>query len=64
MTARERAAQNVKKGLEMTAKETVDRIRKVISECTDSELALIDELMVEAEGWRMRQKELEEEGED
>lgn len=64
MTARERAAQNVKKGLEMTAKETVDRIRKVISECTDNELVLMDELVAEAEGWRMRQKELEEEGED
>jgi len=46
----------------MTARETVARIRDIISECTDNELALMDELLAEAEGWKMRQRELEEEG--
>lgn len=48
----------------MTAKETVRRIRDIISECMDNELVLMDELLAEAEGWKMRRMELEEEGED
>lgn len=43
----------------MTAKETVDSIRMLISCATCTEREIYEELMAEAEGWKMRLQELD-----
>lgn len=48
----------------MTAKEIVNQLRRLMALCTDSEYTLYDALTEEAEGWKMRLDELEEEQDD
>ena len=45
----------------MTLKETMNAIRKAIGEYEGPEIVLLEELEAEAEGWKMRIQELEEE---
>lgn len=45
----------------MSTKQMIDEIRKIVGRCTASEAACLEALLEEAEGWRMRLEELDEE---
>jgi hypothetical protein len=45
----------------MTTKEVVNEVRRIISKHDGSEGDLLEALMTESEGWKMRLEELEEE---
>lgn len=47
----------------MNIEQTLDKIRDAISQCDASEKDLFEALDCEAEGWRMRLQELEDEDE-
>lgn len=48
----------------MTTKEIIEKLRDMISNCSDSETTLLIELISEADGWQMRLDELAEKNED
>lgn len=43
----------------MTVTEMLDKIRKIVSETDGDEKDVMEALVVEAEGWRLRLQELE-----
>ena len=45
-------------------KKMLDEIRQAIGRCNEPERVVMEELMGEAEGWKMRLEELDEEAED
>lgn len=46
-----------------TAKQILEQVREIVSQSTCDEKELYEELMAEAEGWKMRLEELEEDDE-
>lgn len=47
----------------MSIKDTIDEVRNAVARCNEgSEAELLELLLAEAEGWKMRLEEIEEEG--